>query len=181
MVKYSVYDVREALDFFDQKRYQEALELFLKIYEDSKFEMNESSSLVYYIAISMDALGKHFEAAEWINKAKELDSFNYYTEQAAQYIFQNIENIFVEQIKKSEHPQAIVDIYQLLLASGRVSSFAQFHMVRFLVKTKNYTEAKPILENALARNPHDQELLKLRRQIAELEGDLDTLKKLGDQ
>jgi tetratricopeptide (TPR) repeat protein len=179
MVTYSVYDVKEALDLFDQKNYEDALSLFLKIYETSKLEINESSSLVYYIAICLDALGKHFEAAEWILKAKELDSFNYYTEQAAQYIFQNVELILLEKIKKNDHLQTIEDIYHFLYQSGRISSQTQFHMIRFYMKVKSFNQAKALLDNALERNPHDRELIKMRKELADLEGDLEMIKKLS--
>lgn len=177
-MEYTIFDVKDALDLFKKENYQDALEIFLQVYEQSLNEMKESGFLACYIAICYDYLNDPLEAAYWINKAIALDPYCTRYESSANIIFDNIERFIEWETLNNNNIDKVMNLYNFLKQNGRVKSNTQFVMIRFYMKNKNYAAAKVMLENALARNPFDKDLLTLRKVIAKDEGDMESFNKL---
>lgn len=175
---YTIFDVKDGLDLFEKENYQDALEIFLKVYEQSLNEMKESGFLACYIAICYDYMRDHLEAAYWINKALALDPYCTRYEASAGIIYDNVECYIEWETLNTNNTEKVMNLFNFLKQNGRVKSNTQFVMIRFFMKNKNFKAAKEMLDNALERNPFDKDLLILRKGIAKDEGDMECFNKL---
>lgn len=176
---YTIFDVQDAEELFRAEKYDESLEILLQVHKQAVEQMQESSFVAYYIAICYDSMGDSLEAAFWINKATHLDPYNIRYEGAAGVIYENITRIIERESLAVEYSIKVENLYKFLKDNGRVGSWAQFSMIRFYMKHQKYNQAKAMLDNLLERNPNDKEALILRKKIARVEGDVDTLEKLS--
>jgi tetratricopeptide (TPR) repeat protein len=175
---YFIYDVKDALTFFDEKDYDKALSMLLAINDKLTIDERKSAFVFYHIAICYDYLRNHFEAAYWVKEAAALDPLDIAIEASAGVIFNNLEKEMDNLSLHKENSEKVLQYYNYILENGRVKSNTQFIMIRFYMKLNNLGEAKLLLDNALERNPKDKDLVYLRRKIAMTEGDTKTLEKM---
>lgn len=158
MCSHDVFDAGEAYQLFDQEKYQEAFAAFKKI-ETSLSQQGQSSHFVdYYLGILLDIMKDPFEALFYIIRACDTDPLNYHYAKSKMIIFDSISKIMINNSMEGKPHEEVYKIYELIRSHGFLNSNTQFQYIRHLMRRKMHSEALPLIETELERNPEDKEL-----------------------
>lgn len=159
MKAYTAYDLLDARILMEQKKFEEAYNLLMEVYDHTKNILNiESPFLFYLLALCQANLGYHYKAVEWAQKGKKADPLNCDVNNLYFTMLTTIEESVIDLVPYGlEKKEEVEKIYQFLLEKGHIRNTLQFCMIRFYIKINELEPAREMLENYLVTNPNDED------------------------
>lgn len=159
MKAYTSYDLLDARILMGQKKYEEAYNLLMEVYDHTKNILNiQSPYLLYQLALCQANLGNHYKAVEWALQGKKADPLNWDVNNLYFTLLGTIEESVIDLVPFGlEKKEEVEKIYTYLLEKGHIRNTLQFCMIRFYIKINELVLAKEMLDNYLITNPNDED------------------------